>query len=100
MRPDQHEPIDTLSNHIFYWFRHYLLEASTNRLVTNKVYVGTSIKGKKMKFKDLREVVMRMIDDGMTSVEIAEQLRNVVSQRTVRRWSDLYKETGAIHLKK
>ena len=90
MRPDQHEPIDTLSKYIFYWFRHYLLEASINHLITNKVYIGTSIKGKEMKSKDLREVVMRMIDGGMTSVEIAEQLRNVVSQRTVRRWSNLY----------
>ena len=41
-----------------------------------------------------------MIDDELTSVEIAEQLRNVVSENTVRRWSNLYEETGAIHLKK
>ena len=44
-----------------------------------------------MKSEDLRKVVMRM-----TSVQIAKQLRNVVSQRTVRRWQNVYKETGEI----
>lgn len=74
MGPDQHEPIDTLSKHIFYWFQHYWIEASTNHLITNQVFVGISIRRKEMKFKDLRKVIMWMIDDGMTSVEIAEQL--------------------------
>jgi type II secretory ATPase GspE/PulE/Tfp pilus assembly ATPase PilB-like protein len=39
-----------------------------------------------MRSEDVRQVVMRMIDDGMSSVEIFKELRNVVSQRTVRRW--------------
>ncbi|CAF5024106.1 unnamed protein product, partial [Rotaria sp. Silwood1] len=30
-----------------------------------------------MKYEDLRKVVMRMIDDDMTSVQIAKDLRNV-----------------------
>ena len=32
LRPGQHEPIDTLSNHIFYWFWDHLLEISTHQL--------------------------------------------------------------------
>jgi transposase len=53
-----------------------------------------------MKSKDLRQVVMRMIDDDMSSLQNAKQLGNVVSERTVRRWQNLYKETGEIDLKK
>ncbi|CAF1428140.1 unnamed protein product, partial [Rotaria sp. Silwood1] len=53
-----------------------------------------------MKSQDFRKVVMRMIDDGMPSIEIEKQLRNVVNQRTIRRWQNLYKETGEIDLKK
>jgi hypothetical protein len=41
-----------------------------------------------------------MIDDGMTSVQISKQLRNVISERTIRRWQSFYKETGEIDLKK
>ena len=75
------------------------VEVSANQLRTNKIYFSSVVQEKEMKSKDLREVVIRMVDDGMTSIEIAEQLRNVVSQRTVRRWSNIYKETGTIHLK-
>lgn len=45
-----------------------------------------------MKWQDLREAVMRMINEDMSSVGIAKQLRNVVSERTVRRWKNLYKK--------
>ncbi|CAF4266000.1 unnamed protein product, partial [Rotaria magnacalcarata] len=51
-----------------------------------------------MKSKDLREVVMRMTDDGISPRQIAKELRNVVSDRTVRRWQHLYKRTGSIDL--
>ncbi|CAF4393824.1 unnamed protein product, partial [Rotaria magnacalcarata] len=51
-----------------------------------------------MKSKDLRKVVMRMTDDGISSRQIAKELRNVVSDRTVRRWQHLYKRTGSIDL--
>ena len=40
-----------------------------------------------------------MIDDGMSSTQIAKQLRDVVSERTIRRWQNLYKTTGMIDLK-
>jgi len=53
-----------------------------------------------MKSEDLRKVVLRMTDDGMSSREIAKQLRKVVNGRTVRRWQHLYKTTGIIDLKK
>lgn len=53
----------------------------------------------KMKSEDLRKLVVRMTDDGMSSRQIAKQLRKVVSDRTVRRWQHLYKTTGAIDLK-
>jgi transposase len=53
-----------------------------------------------MKSEDLRKVVMRMTDDGMSSIQIEKQLRNVVNQRTIRRWQNLYRETGEIDLKK
>jgi type II secretory ATPase GspE/PulE/Tfp pilus assembly ATPase PilB-like protein len=44
-----------------------------------------------MKSGDLRKAVTRIIDDGMTSVQISKQIRNVVSQRTVRRLQNSYK---------
>lgn len=47
----------------------------------------------------MRNVVMRLFDDGLSSVQIARQLRNVVSERTVRRWKNSYKATGGIDLK-
>jgi hypothetical protein len=53
-----------------------------------------------MKSEDLRKVVVRMTDDGMSSLQIAKQLRKVVSERTVRRWQHLYRTTGEIDLKK
>lgn len=53
-----------------------------------------------MKSEDLRKVVVRMTDDGMSSRQIAKDLRKVVSDRTVRRWQHLYKTTGTIDLKK
>lgn len=53
-----------------------------------------------MKSEDVRKVVMRMTDDGMSSLQIAKDLRKVVSERTVRRWQHLYKTTGAIDLNK
>ncbi len=40
-----------------------------------------------------------MIDEGLTSVQISKQLRNVVSERTIRRWQSLYESTGEIDLK-
>ena len=43
---------------------------------------------------------MRMIDDDMSSLQIAKQLRNVVSGSTIRRWRQLYKEAGEIDFKK
>jgi transposase len=43
---------------------------------------------------------MRLTDDGMSSIKIKKQLRNVVNQRTIRRWQNLYRETGEIDLKK
>ena len=52
-----------------------------------------------MKSKDLRKVVMQVIDDGMSLVQIAKHLRNVVSQRTIRRWKNLYKERDEMDLK-
>ncbi len=36
----------------------------------------------------------------MSSIQIEKQLRNVVNQRTIRRWQNLYRETGEIDLKK
>jgi len=53
-----------------------------------------------MKSEDLRKVVMRLTDDGISSIQIEKQLRSVVSQRTIRRWQNLYKENGEIDLKK
>jgi transposase len=53
----------------------------------------------KMKSEDLRKVVVRMTNDGMSSVQIAKQLRKVVSERTVRHWQHLYWTTGEIDLK-
>ncbi|CAF1151578.1 unnamed protein product [Rotaria sordida] len=47
-----------------------------------------------MKSEDLRRVVLQMTDDGMSSCQIAKQLRKVVSDRTVRWWQHLYKTTG------
>ena len=38
-----------------------------------------------MKSQDLRKTVMRMIDDGLSSRQIAQQLRNVVTKSTVQR---------------
>jgi hypothetical protein len=52
-----------------------------------------------MKSEDLRKVVVRMIDDDMSPSQIAQQLRNVVSERTIRRWQSLYTKTGKIDLK-
>ncbi len=52
-----------------------------------------------MKSQDLRKVFMRMGDDGTSSVQIGKQSRNLLSQRTVKRWQNLYKETDAIDLK-
>jgi transposase len=52
-----------------------------------------------MKSEDLRKVVVRTTNDGMTSIQIAKQLRKVVSERTVRRWQHLYRTTGEIDLK-
>jgi hypothetical protein len=52
-----------------------------------------------MKSVELRKVVMRATDDGISSVTIAQQLRQVVSSRTVRRWQDAYRRTGKIDLK-
>ncbi len=42
-----------------------------------------------MKSEDLRKIVVRMTDDGMSSLQIAKQLRKVVSERTIRRWQYL-----------
>ena len=53
-----------------------------------------------MKYEDIRKVVMRKTDDGMSSLEIAKQLGRVVSESTVRRWQHLYRSTGKIDLKK
>lgn len=53
-----------------------------------------------MKSKDIQKVVLRMTDDGMSSLQIAKQLRKVVSERTVRRWQHLYRSVGTIDLKK
>ena len=41
-----------------------------------------------------------MIDDGMSSPQIAKQLRNVVSERTIRQWTSLYKRAGKIDSQK
>lgn len=49
-----------------------------------KVVLGPLFK-EIMKSKDLREVVMRTTDDGMTSIQISKQLRSVVSQGTISR---------------
>ncbi|CAF2059051.1 unnamed protein product [Rotaria magnacalcarata] len=40
-----------------------------------------------------------MTDDGMSSLQIAKELRKVVSERTVRRWQILYRSVGTIDLK-
>ncbi|CAF4497109.1 unnamed protein product [Rotaria socialis] len=40
-----------------------------------------------------------MTHDGMSSLQIAKQLRKVVSERTVRRWQHLYRSTDTIDLK-
>ncbi|CAF2156435.1 unnamed protein product [Rotaria magnacalcarata] len=40
-----------------------------------------------------------MTDDGMSSLQIAKELRKVVSERTVRRWQHLYRSVGTIDLK-
>ena len=42
---------------------------------------------------------MQLIDNGLSSLQISKQLRNVVSQRTVRRWRQLYESTGKIDLR-
>jgi hypothetical protein len=39
-----------------------------------------------------------MIDGGITWVQIAKPLPNVLSQRTVRQWPSLYKTTSALAL--
>ncbi|CAF5008323.1 unnamed protein product, partial [Rotaria socialis] len=44
-------------------------------------------------------VVLRMTHDGMSSLQIAKQLRKVVSERTVRRWQHMYRSTDTIDLK-
>lgn len=51
-----------------------------------------------MKSEDLRKVVMRMTDDGISSRQIARELRNMVSDCTVRRWQHLNRRTGSIDL--
>ncbi|CAM4744288.1 unnamed protein product [Rotaria magnacalcarata] len=40
-----------------------------------------------------------MTHDGMSSLQIAKQLRKVVSERTVRRWQHMYRSTDTIDLK-
>jgi hypothetical protein len=37
--------------------------------------------------------------DGISLVQIANQIRNVVSQRTIKQWQSLYKETDEIDLR-
>ncbi|CAF4444585.1 unnamed protein product [Rotaria sp. Silwood2] len=39
-----------------------------------------------------------MTDDGMSSLQIAKQLRKVVSERTARRWQHSYRSTSTIDL--
>lgn len=53
-----------------------------------------------MKSEDLRKAVLRATDDGASSIVIAQQLRQVVTARTVRRWQQLYRKTGKIDLRK
>ena len=51
--------------------------------------------------KDLRKVVIRLADDGMPSIQIEKQLRqNVVNQRTITKWQNIYRETDEIDLTK
>ena len=53
-----------------------------------------------MKSQDLRKTVMRMTDDGLSSRQIAQQLRNVVTKSTVQRWQISYRKTNKIDLEK
>jgi len=55
---------------------------------------------KEMKSQDLRKTVMRMTDDGLSSRQIAQQLRNVVTKSTVQRWQALYRKMNKIDLEK
>ncbi|CAF2099119.1 unnamed protein product, partial [Rotaria magnacalcarata] len=52
-----------------------------------------------MKSKDIQNVVLCMTDDGMSSLQIAKELRKVANERTVRRWQHLYRSVGTIDLK-
>ena len=53
-----------------------------------------------MKSKDIQKVVLRVADDGMSSLQIDKQLRKVVSELIVERWQHLYRSTGIIDLRK
>ena len=52
-----------------------------------------------MKSSSIQKVVLRMTDDGMSSLQIAKRLRKVVSERAVRRWQCRYGSTDIIDLK-
>ena len=67
----------------------------------NKSRLSKSIHSvnRKNEIRRSRKVAMRLTDDGMSSIQIEKQLRNVVNQRTIRRWQNLYRETGEIDSK-
>ena len=54
---------------------------------------------REIKSQDMRRVMMCSFDDGLSSVQITGQLRNVVSERITRFWKNSYKATGGIDLK-
>ena len=59
----------------------------------------TQSKKREMKSQNMWRVVMCSSDDGLSSVRIARQLQNVVSERIPRCWKHSYKATGGIDLK-
>ena len=51
-----------------------------------------------MKSKDVQQIVLSKLQNGQFPMQISRDLNGMVSIRTIKRWSKLYNETGAIEL--
>lgn len=51
-----------------------------------------------MKSKDVQQIVLSKLQNGQFPTQISRDLNGMVSIRTIKRWSKLYNETGAIEL--